>query len=384
MIMVLAESGSIMSTDLYTPSLPYLTDFFSTTPELLKLTISFNLIAYGVAQLIYGPLSDRFGRRPIFLTTIILFAISSVACGLATTIDQLLIARVFQGFFAAAEVVMCLAVFKDLFTEKEQVKAFAVYGMAIALTPAIAPILGGYIHILFGWEFNFFLTALVGVLTTILIFYLLPESTIPDPNALKVKSIFRNYRSVFSNKTFLVYGGLAGVALGFIYAFVTAAPFILITYFGVETQHFGYYQATIVVAFFLGSLLATQLADIWQSIKVLNIGLFIAVIGALMVAGLIFIGGLSPITLTFAYLFIAFGIGPVFAVAPTKAMAAVEKSIGSAAGAFGCLEIGLSGIIAGMVSIIHDGTPAPLGLVIGLTAILAIILGVTANRMEKN
>ncbi|MFT5505767.1 MAG: DHA1 family bicyclomycin/chloramphenicol resistance-like MFS transporter [Gammaproteobacteria bacterium] len=380
--MVLAESGSIMSTDLYTPSLPYLTDFFSTTPELLKLTISLNLIAYGVAQLIYGPLSDRFGRRPIFLTTIILFAISSVACGLATTIDQLLIARVFQGFFAAAEVVMCLAVFKDLFTEKEQVKAYAVYGMAIALTPAIAPILGGYIHILLGWEFNFFLTALVGVLTTILIFYLLPESTIPDPHALKVKSILQNYGAVFSNKTFLVYGGLAGVALGFIYAFVTAAPFILITHFGVETQHFGYYQAAIVVAFFLGSLLATRLADNWQSIKVLNIGLLIAVTGAMMVTGLIFIGGLSPNSLTFAYMFIAFGIGPVFAVVPTKAMAAVEKSIGSAAGAFGCMEIGLSGIIAGMVSVIHDDTPGPLGLVIGLTAIGGVILGIAANRME--
>jgi DHA1 family bicyclomycin/chloramphenicol resistance-like MFS transporter len=383
LIMVLAESGSIMSTDLYTPSLPYLTDYFATTPELLKLTISLNLIAYGFAQLIYGPLSDRFGRRPIFLGTIFLFAIASIACGFAKTIDQLLIARVLQGFFAAAEVVMCLAVFKDLFTEKEQVKAFAIYGMAIALTPAVAPIFGGYIHILLGWEFNFFLTALVGVLTAILIYFLLPESTIPDPHALKLRSILRNYRSVFTNRVFLVYAGLAGVALGLVYAFVTAAPFILITYFGVETQHFGYYQAVIVVSFFLGSMLATWLVDFWQPLRVLNLGLMITVVGAAMVIGLVFIGGLSPYSLSFAYLFIAFGIGPVFAVAPPRAMRAVEKSVGSAAAAFGSIEIGLSGIIAGMVSVIHDGTPAPLGFVIGLTAVLAIVLGVIANRMDS-
>ena len=383
LIMVLAESGSIMSTDLYTPSLPYLTDYFATTPELLKLTISLNLIAYGFAQLIYGPLSDRFGRRPIFLGTIFLFAIASIACGFAKTIDQLLIARVLQGFFAAAEVVMCLAVFKDLFTEKEQVKAFAIYGMAIALTPAVAPIFGGYIHILLGWEFNFFLTALVGVLTAILIYFLLPESTTPDPHALKLRSILRNYRSVFTNRVFLVYAGLAGVALGLVYAFVTAAPFILISYFGVETQHFGYYQAVIVVSFFLGSMLATWLVDFWQPLRVLNLGLLITVVGAAMVIGLVFIGGLSPYSLSFAYLFIAFGIGPVFAVAPPKAMAAVEKSVGSAAAAFGSIEIGLSGIIAGMVSVIHDGTPAPLGFVIGLTAVLAIVLGVIANRMDS-
>ena len=190
--MVLAGSGSIMSTDLYAPSLPYLTDYFGTSAELMKLTISLNLIVYGFAQLIYGPISDRFGRRPVFLASIALFSAASIACGLAQSIDQLLIARVLQGFFAAAEAVMCLAVFKDLFSEKEQVKGFAIYGMAIALAPALAPILGGYIHVLLGWEFNFYLTAGVGVFTAILIYLLLPESTIPDPHALKLRSLLSN------------------------------------------------------------------------------------------------------------------------------------------------------------------------------------------------
>jgi len=382
-IMVLAGSGSIMSTDLYAPSLPYLTDFFGTTPELMKLTISLNLLMFGFAQLIYGPISDRFGRRPVFLWSIALFSVASIACGLAQSIDQLLVARMLQGFFAAAEAVICLAVFKDLFTEKEQVKGFAIYGMAIALAPAIAPVLGGHIHVLFGWEFNFFLTAGVGVLTAILIYLLLPESTTPDPHALKLKSILHNYRSVVSNKIFITYGALSGVALGLIYAFVTGAPFILISYFGIEIQHFGYYQAVIVVAFFLGSLLATRLVDSWQSLHVLNLGLIVMVIGSLLVVGFIFIGGLSPNTLVFGYLFIAFGIGPIFAVAPSKAMSAVDKSAGSAASVFGCLEIGLSGVIATLVSVIHDGTPGPFGIVIGLTAVAGIVLGVSANRQSE-
>ncbi len=197
---------------------------------------------------------------------------------------------------------------------------------------------------------------------------------------MKLKSIFKNYWSVFSNKIFLVYAGLAGVALGFVYVFVTAAPFILISYFGVKTQHFGYYQAVIVVAFFLGSLLATRLVDSHSPLKVLNLGLLITITGALFVIGLVFIGGLSPYSLSFAYLFIAFGLGPIFAVAPTKAMAAVEKSVGSAAAAFGCIEVGLSGIIAAIVSVIHDDTPAPFGFVIGVTAVFAVVLGVIANR----
>ena len=380
--MVLAGSGSIMSTDLYAPSLPYLTDFFGTTPELMKLTISLNLILFGISQLIYGPISDRFGRRPVFLGSIALFAVASIACGFAQSIDQLLVARMLQGMFAAAEAVICLAVFKDLFTEKEQVKGFAIYGMAIALAPAIAPVLGGYIHVLLGWEYNFYLTAGVGVLTAVLIYLLLPESTVPDPHALKLKSILHNYRSVASNRIFMTYGALSGVALGLIYAFVTGAPFILISYFGVEIQHFGYYQAVIVVAFFLGSLLATRLVDHWPSLRVLNLGMIIMVIGAMLVAGFVFIGGLSPNTLAFGYLFIAFGIGPIFAVAPSKAMSAVEKSAGSAASVFGCIEIGLSGVIAAMVSVFHDDTPDPFGIVIGLTAVVGIVFGVIANRQS--
>jgi DHA1 family bicyclomycin/chloramphenicol resistance-like MFS transporter len=383
-IMVLAGSGSIMSTDLYAPSLPYLTEFFGTTPELLKLTISLNLIVYGFAQLIYGPLSDRFGRRPVFLGSIILFSIASLACAFAQSIDQLLIARVLQGFFAAAEAVMCLAVFKDLFTEQEQVKGFAIYGMSIALAPAVAPVLGGYIHVLFGWEYNFYLMAAIGTLTAFLIFLLLPESTTPDPHALKIKSIARNYMTVIRNPVFMVYGVLAGLALGLIYAFVTGAPFILISYFGVEIQHFGYYQAAIVVPFFLGSMLATRLVDFWPSVRVFNLGLTVLIFGAVMVVGFVFIGGLSPYSLTFAYLFIAFGLGPVFAVATSKAMAAVERSAGSAAAMFGSLEIGLSGVIAAMVSVFHDDTPAPFGIVVGLTGLAALVLGVIANRMNSS
>jgi DHA1 family bicyclomycin/chloramphenicol resistance-like MFS transporter len=373
-----------MSTDLYAPSLPYLTGHFNTSPELIKLTISLNLIIYGFAQLIFGPVSDRFGRRPVFLGSLVMFVLTSIACGLALNINQLIAARILQGFFAAAEAVICLAVFKDLFTENEQVKGFAIYGMAIALTPAVAPILGGYIHVWFGWEYNFYLTALVGIITALLIYRLLPESVTPDSEALQARKVIGSYLAILGNRKFMVYGFLAGIALGAVYVFVTGAPFILISYFGIPTQHFGYYQAGIVIAFFLGSTLATRLVDSWSPIRVLNLGLYFLVGGAILVIGFIFLGGFTPYTFLFSYLFIGFGLGPVFAVAPSKALAAVEKSAGSAAATFGSLEIGLSGLIAALVSVFHDDTPRPLGLVVGLIAILAVVLGIRANRMEKS
>jgi len=342
-VLVLVGSSSIMSTDLYAPSLPYLTEYFSTTPELVKLTISLNLIIYGVAQLLFGPISDRFGRRPVFLSSIILFSIASIACGLAQSIEQLLIARLLQGFFAAAEAVICLAIFKDFFGEREQVKAFAIYGMAIALTPAVAPLLGGYIHIYLGWQYNFFLTAAVGIFTSVLIYKLIPESSTPDPHALKILSIVQSYSNVLKNSVFMMYALLSGVALSFIYAFITAAPFILISYFNIPTQHFGYYQAVIVIAYFFGSLFSTRLVDSWGPTRILNLGILCSVLGSVLLLGLIFFEALSPFTLALANIFITFGIGPIFAVAPSRAMGAVTKSVGSAAALFGSLEIGLAG-----------------------------------------
>ena len=373
-----------MSTDLYAPSLPYLTEHFSTTAELMKLTISLNLIIYGFAQLLFGPMSDRFGRRPVFLWSIALFSLASVACAFAKSIDQLLLARVLQGFFAAAEAVICLAVFKDLFTEQEQVKGFAIYGSAIALTPAIAPILGGYIHIYLGWEYNFYLIAVVGVLTAFMIFYFLPESTTPDPQALKPKLLIQSYIGIFVNRTFMIYGLITGIALGFIYAFVTAAPFILINYFDVPIQHFGYYQAVIVALFFLGSLLSTKLIDHWDPMTLFNFGIAFVVFGATSLVYLIYSGALSPNTLVFANSMVAFGIGPIFAVAPSKAMGSVEKSAGSAAAVFGSLEIGLSGVIATVVSIFHDDTPRPYAIVVGCCAITVFILCIIANKMSRD
>ncbi len=382
-VLVLVGSSSIMSTDLYAPSLPYLTEYFSTTPELVKLTISLNLIIYGVAQLLFGPISDRFGRRPVFLSSIILFSIASIACGLAQSIEQLLIARLLQGFFAAAEAVICLAVFKDFFGEREQVKAFAIYGMAIALTPAVAPLLGGYIHIYLGWQYNFFLTAAVGIFTSVLIYKLIPESSTPDPHALKIYSIVQGYGNVLKNSVFMMYALLSGVALSFIYAFITAAPFILISYFNIPTQHFGYYQAVIVIAYFFGSLFSTRLVDSWGPTRILNLGILCSVLGSALLLGLIFFGALSPFTLALANIFITFGIGPIFAVAPSRAMGAVTKSVGSAAALFGSLEIGLAGLIAAMVSVYHDGTAFPYGVVIGFTALATIVLGILINNNNR-
>ncbi len=239
-ILVLASSTSIMSTDMYAPSLPDLVRYFDTTATRVKLTISLNLLAFGLAQLLHGPLSDRFGRRPVLLCSTLAVALLSLLCAVAQSVDQLIVARILLGIAAAAEAVIGLAILKDLYTEREQVKALALFGMVVAVAPAAAPIVGGYLHVAFGWQSNFIVISGMALVSFAVIAYLLPESTVPNPNALQWRIVVNGYRNLLKNSEFVIHSAMCGMALGLIFVFVTGGPFVLIEYLGVQVEHFGY------------------------------------------------------------------------------------------------------------------------------------------------
>ncbi|MDI7208424.1 MFS transporter [Leptospira santarosai] len=178
-----------MSTDLYTSSMPHLSKYFGTTPEKVSLTLSLAIIAFAISQLTHGPLSDRFGRRPILLYGMIGFTIFTIACAFSKSIEALILFRILQAACDSVEAVIVLAVIGDLFYEKEGVKVLGIYGMVVAAAPAIAPIVGGYMFETFGWQSNFFLLAVFGFLLIIFIYFFLPETITSQSNSLHIKNI---------------------------------------------------------------------------------------------------------------------------------------------------------------------------------------------------
>lgn len=381
-ILVLSSSVSIVSTDIYTPSLPDLAVWFDTTPTKVKLTISLNMLAFGIAQLIHGPLSDRYGRRPVLLVSLIAVAILSMACAAAQTIDQLIAARILLGIAAAAEAVVGLAVIKDLYTEKEQVKALALMGMVIAIAPAVAPILGGYIHVAFGWQTNFFVISAMALLSFIVVARLLPESTVPDKNALKPAVIMSGYAKLLKNSDFLTHCAMLGVALGLVFVFVTGMPFVLIDMLGVRADHFGFYQAGMVGAFFMGSMLASKVADVWAPMRLLKTGVIIVLLGATTVCITILFGELSPMTLTGAYMIMTFGLGPLFAVAPSRALRSIDGQAGTASAMLSGIEQMTAGLAAVMISVLHDGSAKPMALITVVLGICLLLLFIQSRRED--
>jgi len=379
-LLILASSVSIMSTDLYAPSLPDLPRLLGTNPQAVKLTISLNTLAFGLAQLFLGPISDRFGRRPIMLVGLTGFTLFSLACALASTIGQLIAFRIFQGIFACVEAVVGLAIVRDLFADADQVRALAIWGMAIALAPALGPIAGGYVHISLGWQANFWILFLLGAGILALFWRRLPESATPDASALEPAVFLRNYWTLLGNRQFMSNVLLLGTSLGVIFAFITSGPFILVHQFRVATEHYGFFQAAIVTAFFLGSLVTTRLANRTGLRQLLNAGAAIAALGALSLPALHLLGWIGPVTLTSAIALTAAGMGPIFAIAPSFALQQAGPLVGAGSAVIGAGEMILSGLASGMVTALHDGTALPLvltTLVLFGVAVLAWIAGST-------
>ena len=381
-ILVLASSVSVMSTDIYAPSLPHLPAVFGTGASMVKLTISLNLLMFGIGQMFHGPLSDRFGRKPVLLGAIGLFSAASFACALAQTIEQLIVARMLQGLMGAAEAVIGMAVLKDLFDEKQQVRALAIFGVWIALGPAIAPIIGGYVHIWLGWHFNFYLIGGLGVIAIVLIWRLLPESSAPDRGALRPARVLGNYRSLLANRAFIAYTGMCGIGAGVIYAFITGAPFVLIQQLGIPTERFGYYQAFIVATFFIGSLISTRAVNHMATERLLHTGLGLVLVGGGCFIGVLASGEVTPNTFALSFSLMTLGLGPLFAVAPSKAMRAAGERVGagSAAAMLCAGEMMVGGLAAGAVSLLPGGV-WPLGITIAGLMAATLALTVAAWRL---
>ena len=380
-ILVLASSTSIMSTDMYAPSLPDLVRYFDTTATRVKLTISLNLLAFGLAQLLHGPLSDRFGRRPVLLCSTLAVALLSLLCAVAQSVDQLIVARILLGIAAAAEAVIGLAILKDLYTEREQVKALALFGMVVAVAPAAAPIVGGYLHVAFGWQSNFIVISGMALVSFAVIAYLLPESTVPNPNALQWRIVVNGYRNLLKNSEFVIHSAMCGMALGLIFVFVTGGPFVLIEYLGVQVEHFGYYQASVVCAFFLGSVLASHQADHRPAEHLLLFGVCLVVIGSVVLMSIIWFDWLTPVRMVWAYAIMTFGMGPLFAVAPSRALRSITGQAGSASALLSSFEQSTAAVAAVMISVLHDGTARPMIWVTGILAISLLLLLLKSYRL---
>ena len=384
-VLVACTGVSILSTDLYIPSLPHLPTLLGSDAETVQLTMSLNLAAYAVAQLAHGPLADRYGRRKLLLVGLVGFLIASLGCALAQTVGGLIAGRIAQGSFASVSSVVVVIMIRELYAGDRAVKAMALYGMAIGLVPAVGPLIGGYVYVLAGWRMNFLLLVPIAAATFFLVWRLLPETGTRDPDALRPGRILFGYLDLLTLPVYWRYLLPLATLFGAMMAYITAGPFLLIDLLGVATQDYGLWHAVMVLAFIAGSLLANRLAGRVAPDGLVRIGLIIGCAGGLAVLPLVLAGLVTPASLIACISLLAFGIGLLFASGPFCIFDTLgDRPRGPASALLGSLQLVAASLGSLSVGVFYDGSAQPLAVTMAVMATVGgtgyLLLGPLTRR----
>lgn len=368
-LMALLISIGPVSADLYLVSLSILPDALDTTIEAAQLTMSYYLVAFAVAQLFVGTLSDRFGRKPVLLGGLALFFAASIACALATTIEDLIAFRFVQGLGVGTGAVVCRAVVRDLHEKEQAARVLGYMGTIMGLVPIFGPILGSYLAVRFGWQANFWLMTGYGAVTLALIALLLRESLpLSERAALNPAFIAQNFARLMSHRAFLGYWLAYGLVNGAMFAFFTVASFLIVDLRGVPAQHFGFHFGLIMVGFMVGAFAAGRFSARLGIDSMLVGSLVLATVGAIAGLGLAWMGidhGAAVIVPIFA-LMVSVGCAQPLCLA--SALAPFPDMAGKAASLLGFAQLGFGAAGSFAVGVVHDGTAVPLMAVVAIMA----------------
>lgn len=358
-----------MSVTLYLPSMPALGIEFQVDAGQVQQSFTIFLAGFAAAQLVYGPLADRFGRRPVLVGGLFFYIAASLACTLATSIDVFLLARLTQGLGACVGPVVARAIVRDRFERSDAVRAFAFIGTALAIAPALGPLIGGFLEVWFGWRSAFVFLAGYGALMTWLVLMRLEETIAErDPKAVDPVRLIRNYGGLLSNRRYL--GWLAPIVfgLGGLFAYNAAAPFLFIDGLELSPDQFGMLAIFTVSAYATGSWLAGRLEGRLGARGAAVIGLAGAALAAVLM--LLLSGELSVARLIGPMMLFVFGFGLLIPSCTAAALQPFPRIAGSASALMGFLQMGMGAIGSLVLSKIFDGTALTMGSVLAAMALL--------------
>lgn len=366
-----------LSTDIYLPAMPMMAQDLHGDVEL---TITGFLIGFCIAQLIWGPISDYLGRRiPLFIG-MGLFIIGSIGCALSTDILHIVFWRVFQALGACTGPMLARAMIRDLFSRTRAAQMLSTLMIVMAIAPIAGPLLGGQIIKFTSWHAIFWLLAVIGALMFASLFWL-PE-TLPEEKRVKASlaSAFHNYRVLLTNVNFMRFTLCLAFYYVAVYAFITGSPFVYISYFGIDPQHYGWLFAINIVGVMGMSMMNRRLVQHHSLESLLKVAVLIAAAAALVLAAgtKLNVGGAVLIA---ASVFVLFSMNGIIAATSTAAaLDAVPNLAGSASALMGSLQYG-SGIISSLLlALLSDGTPWTMGWVMALFTLASAAMALQTRR----
>lgn len=371
-----------LTTDLYLPSLPSMARVFASDTAKVQLTLSLFLFTFGAAQLVHGPLSDRFGRRPVLLCGLALYVVAGLACALASSIEALIAWRVVQAFAACTATVIGRAIVRDVFEGPRAVRVMAWAGAAMALGPVLGPLAGGFLEELFGWRAGFYLLAGSGAVLAMVVGLRLGETNRhigPQPGG--TWGLVRGYAVLFANRTYV--GFVAGVACAFagLFLFLSESAFVMVDHLGLSPSACGVGFGIVACGFMVGNMLSARLSRRFKPIVMVRAGAALSAASGAVGVGLWLIGYDTVSAVVVPMLCYMIGFGLIMPNGITGAIAPFPERAGAASALLGFTQMTVSAASAWAVSQIPhtDQMPMLIGVTVAGTASLAAFMFLTSD-----
>ncbi|MFP9229691.1 multidrug effflux MFS transporter [Pectobacterium cacticida] len=373
-----------MSIDMYLPAFPAIQQDLGADAAGMQTSLSVFLIGLALGQLVYGPLTDRYGRKGPLLLGIALFAVSSFLIAHASTLSWFIFFRLLQGLGGAAGLVIPRAIVADLYSERDAAKVFSLLMQVMAIAPITAPPLGNLLLASQGWQAIFWVLAAVGALMLFATWHSVPESLPRRHRAVGgMLSALSGYAALLRQKKFMAYTLSGSFVMGGLFTYIGASAFIFIEYFHLSPTAYSYIFAANALGMVALGQINILLLNRWREYQILPIGIALHVVGGVVLFGVL-LAGMTSLWVVTALLFLTMSfLSLVFGNVVAVAMNAAPGQTGSASSLLGVLQYVFGGVVGVIMGAIHDGTLLPPVILLTICAIGSLLCWWYAARQNN-
>ncbi|MBP1850003.1 multidrug effflux MFS transporter [Rhizobium halophytocola] len=337
-LLALITLSGTLAMHIFVPAMPAAAEGLGVGIGRMQMAVSLYILGLAVGQLFYGPISDRYGRRPVLMAGLVIYTVAGAVALFAPGITSLLAARLFQALGGCAGLVLGRAIVRDITAAEDTARKMALMNLMTVIGPGLAPIIGGALTVTLGWRSIFVVLTAMGCGLLLLAWRKVPETASPGQGA-SAREVGRNYRALVSSPVFLGFAIGGGCATTSMYAFVTAAPFIFTQDLGRPASETGFYIATLVFGVWIGSMIVSRLIG-RLAMRTILIGANLISVAAAAALFATVVTGTMTVAGTVALIFIfTLGCGGASPMALTQAVSVNPKVTGSASGLYGCAQM---------------------------------------------
>jgi MFS transporter, DHA1 family, multidrug resistance protein len=342
-----------LSTDMYLASLPDIAQKLDASTAQVQLTVSSYLVGFAIGQIVYGPVSDRHGRKPVLFAALALYCVATLVCALSTSIEMLIAARFVQALGSSGGVVLARAIVRDLYSGARAGRELSLIGGVMALAPVLAPLIGGVLQTGFGWRSVFFTLLGAGLLSAAIMAPLMPETlSMRTSEPVSPITMLRSYRVVARNRAYLAYVGLASTSFAGLFAWISGSSFVLQYLYGLTPFQFGVAFAVGSVGYMIGTTYAARLVMRLGIDGTLGVGCAAMAIGGVGKVLAIALGLTSAASIVLPMALYLAGLGMVLPQAIAGAMTPFPERAGAASALLGFIQqtaAALCGVVVGLL-----------------------------------